>query len=192
MNKRVDVALEKELRWPEEISELRKLALSSGLTEELKWGQPCYTLNGKNVFLIHGFKEYFALLFLKGAIMKDPQKLLFRQTESVQSGRQIRMKSMAEYKKLKPTLKKYIAEAIAIEESGAKVPVKKAADFEIPEEVTKGLKKISGLTTAFKKLTPGRQRAYILHFMGAKQEATRISRIQKAAPRILEGKGLND
>ena len=192
MNKRVDIALAKESRWPDEMAELRKLALASGLTEELKWGQPCYTLDGKNVFLIHGFKEYFAILFMKGAIMKDPQKLLIQQTENVQAGRQLRLKSMVELKKFKPTLKKYIAEAIAVEESGAVVPVKKAADFEVPDEMTKALKKISGLAPAFKKLTPGRQRAYVLHFMGAKQEATRIARIEKAAPRILEGKGLND
>jgi uncharacterized protein YdeI (YjbR/CyaY-like superfamily) len=192
MNKRVDVALRKEARWPEEMAELRKIALASGLTEELKWGQPCYTLNGKNVFLLHGFKEYFAILFLKAAIMKDPDKLLIQQTANVQSGRQMRFKNMAELKKLKPVVKKYIAEAIAVEESGAKVPVKKAADFEIPDEVLKAMKKISGLTPAFKKLTPGRQRGYVLHFMGAKQEVTRVSRIEKAALKIFEGKGLTD
>jgi len=174
------------------MAELRKIALSSGLTEELKWGQPCYTLNGKNVFLLHGFKEYFAILFLKAAIMKDPEKLLIQQTANVQSGRQIRFKNMAELKKLKPVVKRYIAEAIAVEESGAKVPVKKAADFEIPDEVLKAMKKISGLTPAFKKLTPGRQRGYVLHFMGAKQEVTRVSRVEKAAPKIFEGKGLTD
>jgi uncharacterized protein YdeI (YjbR/CyaY-like superfamily) len=192
MNKRVDVALSKEARWPNEMAELRKIALASGLTEEIKWGQPCYTLNGKNVFLLHGFKEYFAILFFKAAIMKDPEKLLIQQTANVQSGRQIRFKNMAELKKLKPVVKRYIAEAIAVEESGAKVPVKKAADFEIPDEVLKAMKKISGLTPAFKKLTPGRQRGYVLHFMGAKQEVTRVSRIEKSAPKIFEGKGLTD
>ena len=192
MNKRVDVALSKETRWPDEMAELRKIALASGLTEELKWGQPCYTLNGKNVFLLHGFKEYFAILFFKAAIMKDPDKLLIQQTTNVQSGRQMRFKDMAELKKLKPFVKKYISEAIAVEESGAKVPVKKASDFEIPDEVISAMRKIKGLTSAFKKLTPGRQRGYVLHFMGAKQEATRVSRIEKAAPKIFEGKGLTD
>jgi uncharacterized protein YdeI (YjbR/CyaY-like superfamily) len=172
--------------------ELRKIALASGLTEELKWGQPCYTLNGKNIFLLHGFKEYFAILFFKAAIMKDPDKLLIQQTANVQSGRQMRFKNMAELKKLKPVIKKYISEAIAVEESGAKVPVKKASDFEIPDEVISAMRKIKGLTPAFKKLTPGRQRGYVLHFMGAKQEVTRMSRIEKAAPKIFEGKGLTD
>lgn len=192
MNKRVDIALSKESRWPKEMAELRKLALASGLTEELKWGQPCYTLEGKNVFLIHGFKEYFAILFMKGAIMKDPQKLLIQQTENVQAGRQLRLKSMAELKKARPVLKKYIAEAIAVEESGVKVPVKKASDFEVPAEVLAMLKKFKGATPAFKKLTPGRQRAYVLHFTSAKQEATRLARVEKAAPAILAGKGLNE
>ena len=192
MNKRVDVALSKESRWPKEMAELRKIALASGLTEELKWGQPCYTLNGKNVFLIHGFKEYFAILFMKGVIMKDPKKILFQQTLNVQGPRQIRMANMAQLKKLKPVIVSYIKEAINIEESGAQVPLKKASEFEIPEEILKAMKKISGLTPAFKKLTPGRQRGYLLFFTGAKQEATRIARIEKSAPRILAGKGLTD
>ena len=192
MNKRVDVALSKESRWPKEMAELRKIALASGLTEELKWGQPCYTLDGKNVFLIHGFKEYFAILFMKGVLMKDPKKILFQQTLNVQAGRQIRMTSMTELKKMRPVLVSYIKEAINIEESGAQVPLKKASEFEIPEEILKAMKKISGLTPAFKKLTPGRQRGYLLFFTGAKQEATRIARIEKSAPRILAGKGLTD
>ena len=192
MNKRVDVALSKESRWPKEMTELRKIALASGLTEELKWGQPCYTLNGKNVFLIHGFKEYFAILFMKGVIMKDPNKILFQQTLNVQGPRQIRMANMAQLKKLKPVIVSYIKEAINIEESGAQVPLKKASEFEIPEEILKAMKNISGLTPAFKKLTPGRQRGYLLFFTGAKQEATRIARIEKSAPRILAGKGLTD
>lgn len=192
MNKRVDVALSKETRWPKEIAELRKIALASGLTEELKWGQPCYTLNGKNVFLIHGFKEYFAILFMKGVLMKDPKKILFQQTLNVQGPRQIRMANLAELKKLKPVITSYIKEAVKLEESGAQVPLKKANDFEIPEEILKAMKKISGLTPAFKKLTPGRQRGYLLFFTGAKQEATRIARIEKSAARILAGKGLTD
>jgi len=192
MNKRVDVALSKDTRWPKEMAELRKIALASGLTEELKWGQPCYTLNGKNVFLIHGFKEYFAILFMKGVLMKDPKKILFQQTLNVQGPRQIRMANLAELKKLKPAIASYIKEAIKIEESGAQVPLKKASEHEIPEEILKAMKKISGLTPAFKKLTPGRQRGYLLFFTGAKQEATRIARIEKSAARILAGKGLTD
>ena len=192
MNKRVDVALSKDTRWPKEMAELRKIALASGLTEELKWGQPCYTLNGKNVFLIHGFKEYFAILFMKGVLMKDPKKILFQQTLNVQGPRQIRMANLAELKKLKPVITSYIKEAVKLEESGAQVPLKKANDFEIPEEILKAMKKISGLTPAFKKLTPGRQRGYLLFFTGAKQEATRIARIEKSAARILAGKGLTD
>jgi len=192
MNKRVDVALSKESRWPKEMAELRKIALASGLTEELKWGQPCYTLDGKNVFLIHGFKEYFAILFMKGVIMKDPKKILFQQTLNVQGPRQIRMASMAQLKKLTPVIVSYIKEAINIEDSGAQVPLKKASEYEIPEEILKAMKKISGLTPAFKKLTPGRQRGYLLFFTGAKQEATRIARIEKSAPQILAGKGLTD
>jgi uncharacterized protein YdeI (YjbR/CyaY-like superfamily) len=192
MNKRVDVALSKDTRWPKEMAELRRIALASGLTEELKWGQPCYTLNGKNVFLIHGFKEYFAILFMKGVLMKDPKKLLFQQTLNVQGPRQIRMANLAELKKLKPVIASYIKEAIKIEESGTQVPLKKASEHEIPEEILKAMKKINGLTPAFKKLTPGRQRGYLLFFTGAKQEATRIARIEKSAARILAGKGLTD
>ena len=192
MNKRVDVALSKDTRWPKEMAELRRIALASGLTEELKWGQPCYTLNGKNVFLIHGFKEYFAILFMKGVLMKDPKKLLFQQTLNVQGPRQIRMANLAELKKLKPVIASYIKEATKIEESGTQVPLKKASEHEIPEEILKAMKKISGLTPAFKKLTPGRQRGYLLFFTGAKQEATRIARIEKSAARILAGKGLTD
>ena len=192
MNKRVDVALSKDTRWPKEMAELRRIALASGLTEELKWGQPCYTLNGKNVFLIHGFKEYFAILFMKGVLMKDPKKLLFQQTLNVQGPRQIRMANLAELKKLKPVITSYIKEAVKLEESGTQVPLKKASEHEIPEEILNAMKKISGLTPAFKKLTPGRQRGYLLFFTGAKQEATRIARIEKSAARILAGKGLTD
>jgi uncharacterized protein YdeI (YjbR/CyaY-like superfamily) len=192
MNKRVDVAIKTLTSWQEETVELRKLALATGLTEELKWGQPCYTRNGKNVFLIHSFKSYCAILFLKGALMKDPQKILIRQTENVQVSRQLRFESLKEIKSMKKTISVYMADAIAVEESGVEFAFKRAAEFEIPEEITKAMKKITGLTPAFKKLTPGRQRAYILHFTSAKQEATRISRIEKAAPLILAGKGLND
>jgi len=191
-NKRVDVFLKKEARWQKEIAVLREIALSLGLTEELKWGQPCYTVSGRNVFLIHGFKEYFAVLFFKGSIMKDPRKILIRQTENVQVSRQVRLTSLKELTAAKATIKAYMKEAIAIEEAGIEAPVVKAAAFVVPPEVTTALKKVPGLTVAFKKLTPGRQRAYCLHFMGTKVEATRASRIAKAAPKILAGKGLND
>ena len=192
MNKRVDVAIGQLTKWQAETKALRKIALETGLTEELKWGQPCYTLDGKNLFLIHSFKNYVAILFMKGALMKDPKKILIQQTENVQSARQIRFTTLAEVKTSTAVIKKYLNEAIAVEESGAQVPMKKAADFEIPAEIVKMLKKTTGLLPAFKKLTPGRQRAYILHFTSAKQEATRISRIEKVTPKILAGKGLND
>ena len=192
MNKRVDVAISQLTKWQAETKALRKIALDSGLTEELKWGQPCYALDGKNVFLIHSFKNYCAILFMKGALMKDPKKILIQQTENVQSARQIRFTSLAEIKSSASTIKKYLNEAIAIEESGVQVPMKKAADFAIAEEISKVLKKTTGLLPAFKKLTPGRQRAYLLHFTSAKQEATRLARIEKCAPKILAGKGLND
>jgi len=192
MNKRVDVAISQLTKWQAETKALRKIALETGLTEELKWGQPCYTLDGKNVFLIHSFKNYFAILFMKGVLMKDPKKILVQATENVQSARQIRFTTLAEVKTSAAVIKKYLNEAITVEESGAQVPMKKAADFEIPAEIVKMLKKTTGLLPAFKKLTPGRQRAYILHFTSAKQEATRISRIEKVTPKILAGKGLND
>jgi uncharacterized protein YdeI (YjbR/CyaY-like superfamily) len=192
MNKRVDVAIGQLTKWQAETKALRKIALETGLTEELKWGQPCYTLDGKNLFLIHSFKNYVAILFMKGVLMKDPKKILVQATENVQSARQIRFTTLAEVKSSTAVIKKYLNEAIAVEESGAQVPMKKAADFEIPAEIVKTLKKTTGLLPAFKKLTPGRQRAYILHFTSAKQEATQISRIEKVTPKILAGKGLND
>jgi len=192
MNKRVDVAISQLTKWQTETNALRKIALETGLTEDLKWGQPCYTLDGKNVFLIHSFKNYFAILFMKGALMKDPKKILIQQTDNVQSARQIRFTTLAEVKSSTAVIKKYLNEAIAVEESGAQVAMKKGADFEIPDEIVKTFKKTTGLLQAFKKLTPGRQRAYILHFTSAKQEATRISRIERVTPKILAGKGLND
>lgn len=191
-NKRVDTYLKKEARWPDEIAYLREIALSSGLSEDLKWGQPCYTLEEKNIFLLHGFKDYFAILFMKGAVMKDPKKILIQQTTNVQSARQIRFTSLAEATKAKATIKAYLKEAIAVEESGVQAPIIKAASFVVPAEVVAGLKRVPGLLVAFKKLTPGRQRGYCLHFMGTKVEATRTARIEKAAPKIFAGKGLND
>jgi uncharacterized protein YdeI (YjbR/CyaY-like superfamily) len=192
MNRKVDIFLSKQSKWLDEFEALRAIALESGMTEELKWGQPCYTVGKGNVVLIHGFKEYCALLFFKGALMKDAKGILIQQTENVQAGRQIRFTDLKQIVKMKKVLKAYISEAIAIEESGLKVEMKKSAEFEIPEDIQAQLKKTRGLSTAFKKLTPGRQRAYVLHFAAAKQIKTRDSRIEKCAPRILAGKGLND
>lgn len=192
MNRKVDIFLSKATKWQEEFEVLREIALESGLTEELKWGQPCYTFNGANIFLIGGFKNYCALLFMKGVLLDDPEAILIAQTENVQSGRQIRFTSVQEINKMRKTLKAYISHAIEVERSGKKVEMKKSADFVIPAEITAEFKKISGLSAAFKKLTPGRQRAYVLYFTSAKQLKTRDSRIRSSAPRILSGKGLND
>ncbi|HEY4899097.1 MAG TPA: DUF1801 domain-containing protein [Candidatus Nanopelagicaceae bacterium] len=192
MNPRVDTFIKKSPKWRQEFEELRKVSLASGLAEDLKWGQPCYTLNNKNVFLFHGFKEYCAILFFKGALMSDPKGILIRQTENVQSSRQVRFTSVQEIVKLKKTLKSYISEAIDVEEAGLQVVFKKPAELVITKEIQGAMKKIPGLTAAFKKLTPGRQRAYILHFDAAKQEKTRVSRVEKSAPLIFKGKGLNE
>jgi len=191
-NKKVDAFLKHEKRWNDELAELREIAVTTNLTEDFKWMHPCYTLDGKNLFLIHGFKEYCAVLFMKGAIMKDPKKLLIQQTANVQAGRQLRFTSLAEIKKQKATIKAYMKDAIALEEAGLEVPVVKAKDFVIPKEIEKKLKEFSGLWPAFKKLTPGRQRAYAHHFASAKQEKTMDSRIEKAIPAIMAGKGLLD
>ena len=191
-NRRVDIMMSKLTKWELEMVELRSIALESGLTEDLKWGQPCYTLDGANVFLIHAFKEYCAILFMKGALMKDPKGILIQQTANVQSGRHIRFTHLSEIVKLRKTLKVYISDAISIEKAGLKVPVKKASEFEVSADIQAKIKKVPGLAVAFKKLTPGRQRGYVLHFEGAKQEKTQVSRIEKAAPKIFEGKGLND
>ena len=192
MNPKVDARIEKDEKWSDELKKLQKIALSTGLTEELKWGQPCYTLDGKNVFLMHGFKDYFALLFMKGALMKDPNKLLIQQTENVQSGRQIRFTNGGEVTQLAPVLKKYIEEAITLEKSGAKVEMKKTTAFKMPDEFKAALDKKPALKKAFEALTPGRQRGYLLHFSSAKQAKTREDRIAKAAHMIMKGKGLDD
>ena len=192
MNHRVDVFMRKTTAWHEEYAALREIALSTGLTEDLKWMHPCYTLDGKNIFLLHAFKEYIAVFFYTGVIMKDPQGILIQQTENVQSGRQVRFTSLEEITKSKKVIKAYMAEAIAVEESGAEVPMKKATELVIPTDIAAAMKKIPGLAVAFRKLTPGRQRGYVLYFDGAKQPATRQSRVEKAAPQILKGKGLNE
>jgi len=178
--------------WQEEFALLRQLAIESGLTEDLKWGHPCYTLENGNVFLIHGFKNYCAIAFFKGALMKDPEKILIQQTENVQSARQIRFTSLAEIKKMKKNIKSYMTEAIAIEKQGLKVEFKKTLELTIPADIEKALKKTPGLAVAFKKLTPGRKRAYILHFTAAKQVKTMQARVERCAPMIMKGKGLNE
>lgn len=191
-NPRVDVFLSKTDKWQKELVKLRKIVLECDLTEELKWGQPCYTYEGGNVVLIHGFKEYCALLFMKGALLKDPKGILIQQTKNVQSGRQIRFTSAREIINMEPTLKAYIREAIKVEKAGLKVNHKETAEFEVAEEFQRKLDKSAALRKAFTSLTPGRQRAYLLYFSAPKQTKTRESRIEKCISQILEGKGLND
>ncbi len=192
MNPKVDWFFNKDLPWKEAFAELREIALDSGLTEELKWGHPCYTLNGKNVFLIHGFKDYCAVLFHKGVLLKDDHHILVQQTKDVQSGRQVRFKNVKEITKLAPVLRNYIQQAIEVEKSGKQVPMKKTAEFDMPEEFKQALKQMPELKKAFNALTPGRQRGYLLHFSSAKQVKTREARIEKNVDRILEGLGLDD
>jgi uncharacterized protein YdeI (YjbR/CyaY-like superfamily) len=182
----------KEKRWGAEFAALRQFCLASGLNEELKWGQACYDLNGGKVVLIHGFKDYCALLFMKGALLKDPKAILIQQTKNVQSARQLRFTSLAEINKQKTEVKAYITEAIAVEKSGAKVQRKAVADYEMPAEFLNRLDDDPELAEAFRALTPGRQKGYLLHFTGAKQSVTRAARVEKHAPRILRGLGLDD
>ena len=191
MNPRVDVFMKKTTTWHDEYEVLREIALSTGLTEDLKWMHPCYTVNEKNVFLLHAFKNYIAVFFHKGAIMKDPKGILIQQTENVQAGRQLRFASMEEILKSKKIIKDYMKEAIAIEEAGLQVPMKKPMPVEIPKDIAAAMKKIPGLTVAFKKLTPSCQKEYMLYFDGAKKEETRISRVEKYAEKILSGKRMN-
>lgn len=192
MNPKVDWFFEKEEKWKEEVKELRRIVLECHLTEDLKWGCPCYTYEEKNIILIHTFKEYCAFLLFKGALMKDPKSILIQQTENVQSARQIRFTSLKEIKELESDLKKYIFEAVEVEESGKKVPLKKTKEFPMTEELEAKFKEQPALKKAFEDLTPGRQRAYLLHFSQPKQAKTRESRIEKCVPYILDGKGLND
>ena len=192
MNPKVDFFFDKAKQWQKEFEKLRTIALDTELEEDLKWGCPCYTYQGKNIFLIHGFKEYCALLFFKGALMKDPENILIQQTENVQAARQIRFTDVKQIIDLEKVLKTYMFEAAEIEESGAKVEMKKTREFEMPDEFQKKLDENDELKEAFEALTPGRQRAYLLHFSSAKQSKTRESRIEKYIPEILNGKGLND
>jgi uncharacterized protein YdeI (YjbR/CyaY-like superfamily) len=192
MNPLVTKVHAEEKRWNAEYAALRHLCLASGLNEELKWGQACYDLSGSNVVLIHGFKDYCALLFMKGALLEDPKGILVQQTKNVQAARQIRFASLADIDERKPAIKAYIREAIAVEKSGAKVEMKTAAQFAVPQEFQKRLDDDPKLAKAFRALTPGRQKGYLLHFSGAKQSATRAARVEKQAPRILKGLGLDD
>ncbi len=191
-NPKVDWFFNKTTPWQEEYKALRALVLSCGLAEELKWGHPCYTHEGNNVVLIHGFKEYCALLFHKGALLKDPKKILVQQTENVQSARQIRFTHLDEITDRETALKGYIKEAIKIEAAGTKVEFKKVSEFKIPIEFKRVLDATPSLKKAFKSLTPGRQRGYLLHFSSAKQAKTREARIEKYIPYIMKGKGLDD
>ncbi|QTD41847.1 YdeI family protein [Sporosarcina sp. Te-1] len=189
-NPKVDEYMKKENNWKEESEKLRQILLECGLTEEFKWMHPCYTLEGKNVVLIHGFKEYCALLFHKGALMQDPHRILIQQTENVQAARQIRFTRVDEIFEKEMILKDYIKHAIAIEKTG--LQVKKKTDINIPEELQFKFDENPALETAFKELTPGRQRAYCFYFSQAKQAKTREARVEKCIPDILAGKGLND
>ncbi|MFV8326707.1 YdeI/OmpD-associated family protein [Flavobacterium sp. ZS1P14] len=191
-NPKVDVYLSKIEKWREEVEQLRMILFDCQLTEELKWGVPCYTFQKRNIVLIHVFKEYCALLFFKGALLKDTHRILIQQTNNTQAARQIRFASVREIVDMETVLKAYVYEAIEVEKAGLKVDFKKTEEFIIPEEFQNKLKEIPALKTAFDALTPGRQRAYILHFSAPKQSKTRESRVEKWMPQIFNGKGLND
>jgi len=191
VNPKVEFYFEKAQKWQEEFKILRMIVLECSLTEELKWGHPCYTFEKKNVVLIHGFKNYCALLFIKGALLTDPENILVRQTKNVQAARQIRFIDVREIIKMKSVLKAYIHESIKVEKAGLKVDFKKNPE-PVPDEFQKQLDESAALATAFHKLTPGRQRAYILYFSSAKQSKTREARIEKCMPQIFKGKGLTD
>jgi uncharacterized protein YdeI (YjbR/CyaY-like superfamily) len=197
MNPKVDWFFKKDTPWKEEYLLLRTIvldpiAIGGGLTEELKWGCPCYTLDGNNIVLIHGFKEYCALLFHKGALLKDPKRILIQQTKNVQAARQIRFKHVDQIADMQSVLKSYIKDAIKVEKAGLKVPLKKVSEFTMPAEFKQVLDKTLAVKKAFTALTPGRQRGYLLHFSSAKLAKTREDRIKKYVPKILKGKGLED
>ncbi|SRR5581483_9325543 len=189
---RVDKFFSTLQRWKKEMERLRSIVLECGLTEELKWGQPCYTFENRNILIIHGFKEYCAILFVKGALMSDSEGILIQQTKNVQAGRHIRFTNVREILELEPVLKRYIYEAIEVERAGLKVAKKKTSDFPVPEELSARFEKDPALNAAFRELTPGRQRAYLLYFAQPKQSKTREARIDKSRQLILDGKGLQD
>ena len=192
MNPNVDWYFSKNENWEKEITKLRTIILSCGLTEELKWGSPCYTHEGNNIVLIHVFKKYCAILFFKGALLSDANGILIQQTKNVQSARQLRFTNSKEITKLEKVIKAYVYEAIEVEKAGLKVKLKKVAEYSVPEEFQKRLDKSKTLKAAFEKLTPGRQRGYLLHFSSAKQSATREARVEKYIPKIMAGKGMED
>ena len=192
MNPKVDFLFDKATQWKKEFEQLRKIVLDCGLEETLKWGQACYTYDAKNIVLIHGFKEYCALLFFKGALISDEHNILIQQTENVQSARQARFTNVKEITKQEKKLKELIYQAIEVEKAGLKVKLKTTAEYKVPEEFQKRLNKNAALKKAFNALTPGRQRAYLFHFAQPKQANTREARIEKLIPKIMDGKGLND
>ena len=192
LNPNIDKFLSKVKKWQEEMEKLRMIILDCGLTEELKWGKPCYSLQKSNIVLIHGFKEYCALLFFKGALLQNDHGILVQQTKNVQAGRQIRFTNIREIVQQEPILKAYIYEAIEVEKAGLKVNFTKNTELKYPEEFQRKLNEIPALKIAFDELTPGRRRAYNLYFSEPKQPKTRESRIEKCIPRILQRKGLND
>lgn len=191
-NPKVEAFFEKQTTWKAEMDKLRSIILDCLLNEDYKWRVPCYTLNNANIVLIHGFKDYCAIAFFKGALMSDPEKILIQQTENVQSARQIRFANLKEIEKMEPLIKAYIFEAIEIEKAGLKVEAKKHEAYEVPEELQIKLNSDNTFKAAFEKLTPGRQRGYLLFFAGAKQAKTRSARIESSLPRIYKGKGLTD
>lgn len=192
MNPKVDFYFNKANEWQEELAMLRAIVLDCHLTEELKWGVPCYTFQDKNVVLIHVFKEYCALLFVKGALLKDPDGILVQQTENVQSARQIRFTTAEEVSKQRAAIKAYIYEAVEVEEAGLTVKLKTTEDYKVPDELSNELERDPSLKEAFEALTPGRQRAYIYNISQAKQAKTRQARVEKYIPQIMAGKGLDD
>ncbi|MGE7370104.1 YdeI/OmpD-associated family protein [Neorhizobium sp. NPDC001467] len=191
-NPDVDAYFERQTHWREELEVLREIVLECGLVEQLKWGEPCYTVEGANAIIIHGFNDYCALLFFKGVLMKDPQNILIQQTKNVQATRQIRFTQAVEIARMRDVLIAYVQEAVTVEKAGLKVAYRKTEEFPVPQEFQARLEAAPELKTAFEALTPGRQRAYLLNFAAPKQSKTRQARIDKAVPRILEGKGLND
>ncbi|HEY1046200.1 MAG TPA: DUF1801 domain-containing protein [Bacteroidia bacterium] len=192
MNPKVDFYFQKNTQWQKELEQLRAIILDCGLTEELKWGCPAYTINKSNIVLLHVFKSYCAILFFKGALLKDPDNILIQQSENTQATKQIRFTNLMEVIELAPKIKTYVKAAIEIEKAGLKVEFKKTDAFKMPHEFKERLEAIPALKKAFESLTPGRQRAYLLHFSAPKQSSTRLSRIDKAMDLIMHGKGLND
>jgi uncharacterized protein YdeI (YjbR/CyaY-like superfamily) len=191
-NPKVDAFLKRSEPWEKEFTKLREIILETEMTEELKWGQACYTINDGNVVLMHGFKAYCALLFIKGSLLKDPQKILIQQTENVQAGRQIRFTSLQDILDHQEDIRAYLKEAMEVEKAGLEVPFKKVSEFSMPEELEAKCYEFPDFKAAFYALTPGRQRAYLLCFSGSKQPSTRNNRIEKYVEQIMDGKGIND